>query len=72
MLHVARFLLCQIQGRQMQRAARTGRVMTNSNQAPEPRPRSGRLIWIAGLMLGVIAGVIVAFELAAVGATVGL
>jgi hypothetical protein len=41
--------------------------MTNSNEGPTPRPRSGRLFWIAGLALGLAAGAFVAFELTVFG-----
>lgn len=38
--------------------------MNHSDDRPTPRPRKGRLVWIAGLALGIIAGVVVAVELA--------
>jgi hypothetical protein len=38
--------------------------MNQSDDRPSPRPRKGRIVWIAGLALGVIAGIVVAVELA--------
>jgi hypothetical protein len=38
--------------------------MVDSDKTPMPRPRKGRLFWIAGLTLGVVAGAIVAVQLA--------
>lgn len=39
--------------------------MNRSEDRPSPPPRKGRMVWIAGLALGVIAGIVVAIELAA-------
>jgi hypothetical protein len=38
--------------------------MVDSDETPTPRPRTGRLFWIAGLTLGIVAGAIVAVQLA--------
>jgi hypothetical protein len=43
--------------------------MSNREDRPAPRPRKGRIVWIAGLTLGVIAGVVVALELAVLSST---
>lgn len=37
--------------------------MTNSEDSPKPRPRAGRLFWLAGLALGILSGAFVAVQL---------
>lgn len=45
--------------------------MVDSDETPTPRPRTGRLFWIAGLTLGVVTGAIVAVQLAMASAPMG-
>jgi hypothetical protein len=40
--------------------------MANTDETPRPRPHPGRLVWLAGLALGLVAGAVVAFELAGI------